>query len=92
MVAQQRNRINEEFWHAVERPTELVQEYPLSSMLLMFGIGIGVGVLVGQSLSGALAEITEEPGMTEKMKRQVFDALSHVLPPGTLRQLKDYTS
>jgi hypothetical protein len=92
MVAQQKNRIREEFWHTMERPAEIVHEYPLSSMLLMFGIGIGVGVLVGQSLSGALTELTEEPGMTEKIKRQTFDALSHVLSPSMLKQLREYTS
>jgi hypothetical protein len=91
MVAHQEHRFNEHFRHAVEHPGELVKEYPVSSMLLMFGIGIGVGIIVGQTLSSALAEMVEEPTMTEKMKRQAYDALSHVLPPSMLRQLQNYT-
>jgi histidine ammonia-lyase len=92
MVAHQKNRISEEFWHSIERPAEMVREYPVSSMLLMFGLGMGVGVLLSQPLSAALAEIIEEPSMTEKMKRNVVDALSHVLSPSMLKQLKDYTA
>jgi hypothetical protein len=92
MVAQHKNRISEEFWHSMDRPSELVREHPLPSMLLMFGVGLGVGVLVGQTLCGALADMAEQPGMTERIKRQAFEALSHVVSPSMLRQLKDYTS
>jgi hypothetical protein len=92
MVAHQKNRIREEFWESMERPAELVKEHPLSSMLLMFGLGLGVGVILSQPLSAALSEIVSEPTMTDKMKRQVYDALSHVLSPSMLRQLKDYTA
>ena len=40
MVAQS-NRMNDQFREAMERPAELVKEYPLASMLLMFGMGLG---------------------------------------------------
>jgi len=95
MVAHQRNRVKdvkEELWGAVERPAEMVKEYPFPSMLLMFGLGLGVGVLVTQTLCSSLMETFEEPTMTEKMRRQVYDALSHVLPASTLRQIQNYTS
>jgi hypothetical protein len=91
MVAHQAHRFNEQFQHAMERPKELVNEYPISSMLVMFGVGIGVGLIVGQALSGALGELVEEPTMTEKMKHQAYDALSHVLPASVLKQLSSYT-
>jgi hypothetical protein len=90
MVAQA-HRFNEQFRHAMARPTELVNEYPVSSMLVMFGVGIGVGVIMGQALCGALNELVEEPTMTEKMKRQVYDAMSHVLSPSMLKQFSSYT-
>jgi hypothetical protein len=91
MVAHQ-NRVTDEFWGAMERPTEMVKEHPLPSMLLMFGLGLGVGVIVSQTLCSSLVETFEEPTMTEKMRRQVFNALAHVLPPGTLKQLQSYTA
>jgi hypothetical protein len=91
MVAQT-NRMKDEFLHAMERPTELVHEYPVSSMLLMFGLGLGVGVIVSQTLLSGLAEALEEPTMSDKVKRQLYDALSQVIPASTLRQIQSYTS
>jgi len=92
MVAQREHRFDDQFREAMERPVEMVKEYPLASMLLMFGMGLGVGVLVSQSLCSVLAEVAEEPTMTEKVRKQVIDALSHVVSPSTLRQIQSYTS
>jgi hypothetical protein len=91
MVAHQAHRFSDKFQGAMERPAEVVQEYPLSSMLLMFGVGIGVGVVVAQALTSTFHELTEDPTMTEKVKRQAFDALSHVLTPSMMKQLQSYT-
>ena len=92
MVAQA-NRMNDQFREAMERPAELVKEYPLASMLLMFGMGLGVGVIVSQTICNSLLEMAEpEPNMTDKLRRQVYDALSHVLTPSMLRQVQNYTS
>lgn len=91
MVAHQTHRFNDQFRDAMERPTEMVKEHPLPSMLLMFGIGLGVGVLVSQTLCSTFLEMVEEPTMTDKVKRQAYDALSHVLTPSMLRQLQSYT-
>jgi len=94
MVAQQSNRLNDQFKDAMQHmqnPTELVKEYPLSSMLLMFGVGIGVGVIVGQTLCSTLMELVEEPTMTEKVKKQVYDAVSQVIPPSMMRQISSFT-
>jgi hypothetical protein len=90
MVAQA-NRMNEQFREAIERPAELVKEYPLASMLLMFGMGLGVGVVVSSAICSGLVEMTEhEATMSEKLKKQVYDALGHVLSPSTLRQIQSY--
>lgn len=91
MVAQQAHRFNEQFNTAMERPQELVREYPVSSMLVLFGVGLGVGVILGQTLSCALSEMAPEPTMTDKMKQQAYDAISHVLPASLLKQLQTYT-
>ena len=79
MVAQT-NRMNHQFrdaMHAIEQPDEVVREYPLASMLLMFGMGLGVGVVVSQAICGSLAEMEpESSSMTDRLSRQVYDALS----------------
>ena len=85
------NRLKEQFGHAMEQPTEMVKDHPLPSMLLMFGLGLGVGVIVAQTLCSSLIE-EHEPTMTEKMRKQVYDALSHVLTPSMLKQFQSYTS
>lgn len=100
MVAHQRDRwtegfqnVNDDFRQVVERPVELVKEYPVSSMLLMFGVGMGVGVLLTQSFSSSLFEMLEpEPSTTAKVKKQLYDAVCSVIPPDVLRQLQSYTS
>jgi len=103
MVAHQSNRMQEGFGsfqglqetfnEALERPAELVKEYPLSTMLLMFGVGLGVGVVLSQTVCSAFAEAMEtEPTMAEKVKRQVYDAVSQVLPPSMMKQLHSFTS
>jgi len=92
MVAQA-NRMNQQFREAMERPGELVKDYPLASMLLMFGMGLGVGVIVSQTICNSLLEMAEpEPSMTDKLRRQVYDALGHVLTPSMLKQVQSYTS
>jgi hypothetical protein len=90
MVAQPVNRMADQFREAMERPAEMVKDHPLPSMLLMCGVGIGVGVLLSQTVCSTLMEAIEEPTMTEKMKRQVFDALSHVMSPSMYKQFQQY--
>jgi len=82
MVAQANrfNEMNQQFREAMERPAEVVREYPLASMLLMFGMGLGVGVVLSHTIAHSLSEMTDlEPTMTEKMRQQVYGALSNVL-------------
>jgi len=91
MVAQA-NRMNEHFREAMQQPAELVREYPLASMLLMFGMGLGVGVVVSSAICSGLEEMSgHEATMAEKLKRQVYDALSNVISPSMLRQIQSYT-
>ena len=91
MVAHETHRFSDQFQGALDRPTEMLKEYPLPSMLLMFGIGIGVGVVVAQAVTSCVTEMTEDATMTAKVKRQAFDALSHVLTPSMMKQLQSYT-
>jgi len=93
MVSHQVNRLNEGFRETMERPVELVKDYPLSATMIAFGMGLGVGVLLSQTLCSSLMETFEpEPTMTERLKKQVYDAVSHVLTPSMMRQFQHYTS
>jgi len=92
MVSHQVNRIKEGARETFERPVELVKEYPFSSLMIAFGLGLGAGVLVSQALCSSLMEAFEpEPTMTEKLRKQVYDAVNHVMTPA-MKQFHHYTS
>ena len=70
--------------NVVAKTEGLVSHYPLSSVLVVFGIGLGVGVAVGSILGGpapprpTLGQRTELAA--EKLGRQMLDAIAGVLP------------
>jgi hypothetical protein len=87
MVAHHPNRMSD-IRNSLEQPTELVKEYPLSAMLILFGVGLGVGVLIGQTVANPIAHAFQpEPTMTERLSRQVYDAVSRVMPDALSRHL-----
>jgi hypothetical protein len=90
MVAHERTASNST-WHveeAFEKPVEIAREYPLSSMLVVFGVGLGVGVLLSQVVAGPLSHLMQpEPTMTERLGRQMLDYLSNALPESIAKQL-----
>lgn len=90
MVAREMDQMNETFQHALERPAELVKEYPVSSMLVLFGVGMGVGLVLCQALCSTVLE--PEPTMTERWQRQLMGAADRVLPSSMSRQLHHYAS
>jgi hypothetical protein len=62
----------------------LVDANPLSSVLIVFGIGLGVGVALGCMLTGPTAPRATFAQRTElaaeKFGRRMLDAMSGVLP------------
>jgi len=71
---------------SLKQPTEMVKEYPVSSVMVAFGIGIGVGVLLGQALAAPLASWVEpEPSMAQRVGRQVLEAVRGVMPASMSR-------
>jgi uncharacterized protein YjbJ (UPF0337 family) len=73
---------------AVSQPAAMAREYPLSSMLVVFGMGLGVGVLLSQALVGPLSQLMQpEPTMTERLGRQMFGYMNNVLPESISRQM-----
>jgi hypothetical protein len=62
----------------------MVDQHPMSTALVVFGIGLGVGVVLGSLISataapppsfGQRAELA-----AEKLGRQMMDAFSGILP------------
>ena len=66
------------------KPAGLVSDYPLSAVLLVFGVGLGVGVALGSMLIGPVAPhpsfVQRTERAAEKVGRQVLDAIAGVLP------------
>jgi len=67
-------------------PTEFVQEYPVSTTLVAFGIGLGLGVVIGHSLTDSMSPKAARSSM-ESFGRQVCDALRSSLPESVSRHL-----
>ena len=90
MVAHQRTASNSTWGvqEAFERPGELAQEYPLSSMLVVFGAGLGIGILLGQCLAEPLNQMMQpQQTTTERLGRQMLDYMHSILPASVARQL-----
>jgi hypothetical protein len=90
MVTQQHQRMTDRaratMNEAMSRPTEMVQEYPISSMLVVFGVGLGLGVVASQALLPSF----HEPTMSERMGRQLYDSMCN-LSSAVQRGIKSYT-
>lgn len=56
------------------KPVETVKEYPVSSMMVLFGVGIGVGVAVALAMSESMREETT----SEKWSRQLSEAVNEI--------------
>jgi len=64
------------------KPGELVGEYPMSSILLVFGVGLGLGFVLSQ----AICESTRPETMSERWGRSMYDSLSNMVPEAVSRR------
>ena len=67
------------------KPQELVSEYPFSSALLVFGVGLGVGIVLSQALCESSAWQPES--RSERWGRQMYDYLSTMVPESVSRRM-----
>jgi hypothetical protein len=90
MVTQERKRTTdrtmEAMREAASRPTEIVREYPMSSMMLVFGVGLGLGVVLSQAILPSF----HEPTMSERMGQQLYDSMCN-LTSAVKRGINTYT-
>jgi hypothetical protein len=70
-----------DFETAMEKPQELVREHPMAAAMIVFGVGLGVGLLLSQAACGQLSYFTHhEPTMAEKLTNRVREAILPMLP------------
>lgn len=68
-------------------PASAVQEYPISTALLVFGVGLGVGIVASHMLFDSLSRVVQPPPtMTERLTRQLYEALSQAVPESVSRR------
>ena len=78
----------------LHQPAEVIKEYPLTSMLVVFGVGVGVGLIVtqamGESSSSSYSRNSYgnlwDSRSAERFGRQVYDSLAHMVPSSISRQ------
>jgi len=76
MVSHENNRLAD---YAAE-PAHMVQEYPLSSALVVFGVGLGTGLLLSSLLAEPVRMAMHQETTSERMRRQLMDAFHSVMP------------
>jgi hypothetical protein len=73
------------------KPQELVNDYPFSSALLVFGVGLGVGVLLSQAFcesdSRAWGGSNSMSGRWGQKMHQMYDYLSDMVPESVSRRM-----
>jgi len=78
------NRVAEHLRESYDAATECVANHPASSLLVVFGVGFGLGVLLGH----ALAEPPrEERGSLAAFGRQMLEAMRTHMPDAIARRL-----
>jgi hypothetical protein len=83
----QRNAPSQQGSSFASSSMELVEEYPISSTLLAFGVGLGVGVLIGQTIAGALRPEPEPLSRLDSVSQQVYEAVRKAVPEAIARYL-----
>jgi hypothetical protein len=76
--------------HGYTEMQECVSEYPMASTLSAFGIGLGIGLLIGMTLAG---ESRPRPrhwydlGSAEDYGRRILDAVTSALPDSIAKRI-----
>jgi hypothetical protein len=77
MVAHETENRGLDFEHAMQKPMEMAKEYPVASMLVLFGVGLGVGVLLAQS-APSLSSSSSSSNWWDSSRHWMDDASKNV--------------
>jgi hypothetical protein len=69
-----------------KEPKQLVHEYPLSSTLVVFGVGLGAGLLLSSILAEPVRLMSHHETSSERMQRQMMEALKGILPASLMQR------
>lgn len=68
----------------LEQSKEIISDYPISSLMVVFGLGVGLGVLLSQSL---VAPMLQPQCATERLGKQIYDAIASGIPDSIMRKM-----
>lgn len=70
------------------RSMEWVEEHALTSVTVLFGLGVAVGLLLGHTIAeSAGRKLFHEDTLTEKLTGQIREVLKSTLPQGLSRHI-----
>jgi hypothetical protein len=80
--------------NVMHKPQEMVQEYPISSTLVVFGLGLGVGLLISQAVCDSTTNAFHsaqswghQPTTMEKLGQSMYQALENVFPESVMQSM-----
>jgi len=87
MVDHQRTEQNGlDFEQAMQRPIEMAKEYPVASMLVVFGVGLGVGILLGQATPSMSSSSSNSSSSWMDSASRGFDSASRYVDSAHLEK------
>ena len=78
------NRVSEHLRETYDAAAECVTDHPASSMMVVFGVGFGLGLLLGHALAEPPRE--ERHGLA-MFGRQMLEAMREHMPSSLARRL-----
>jgi len=88
MVAQESRFRSSRNGGSAARAREWVEDYPATSVAVLFGIGVGVGLMLGHTIAESTGHhMFHQDTLTEKLTCQIRDVLKNSLPEGISRYM-----
>ncbi|MBL8827935.1 MAG: hypothetical protein JNM18_13240 [Planctomycetaceae bacterium] len=73
-------------------PGAMVRGHPIESALMVFGLGIGVGIVLSHALQEPIRHMLEPESTTfQKISKQVMEAVQQSLPEAVARHWGNFS-